>query len=83
MQKVRPIHKNDPRVGPIKNDKLQRSVATIQRPTRRRNKRRLHLGDWTVSINRNDEDGKRKEINFRTIIPSIGTIQATFYSGTE
>ena len=61
MEKIHPIYKNDSKVGPIKDDKLQRSVATILGPTRRGNKRRLYLGNWTVSINRNDKTVRERE----------------------
>ena len=61
-------------LGLSKMTKFQRGIATIQGPTRRGNKRRLYLGNRTVSINRNDEDGKRKRTNIFTIVPSIRTV---------
>ena len=81
-EKIHPIYKDDSRVGPIKDDKLQRSVATIQGPTRRGNERRRI---WAIGQSALTEMTKtvRERTNFFTIAPSIRTVQTTFCSRAE
>ena len=83
VEKIRPIHQDDPWKRFIGNDQLQRDTATIQRAVGGRNQRWIHMGDWPISDHGNDKDGKRKGTKFPTITPTLHTLQTPFHSREE
>ena len=56
-----PIHQDDKRHRLVKYDKLERSPATILRPTGTGDQRYILMGNRTKCTYRNDENGERGE----------------------